>query len=212
MKILVAEDDRTTRHLLEHLLANWGYSVLSVADGTQAWDELQKTDAPPLAILDWMMPGLDGLEICRRVRAAGRSSPMYLLLLTARSEKENVVEGLEAGANDYLSKPYDVNELRARVQVGERMVTLQLELAERVREVEAAMAQITQLQGLLPICAYCKKIRDDKNYWHEVESYIKRHADVRFSHGVCPECFEKVVKVEIEGAQRSKEAGKRKDG
>jgi CheY-like chemotaxis protein len=153
---------------------------------------LTGADPPRLAILDWLMPGLDGVEVCRRVRAAGLR-PMYLILLTGRGSKQHVVEGLQAGANDYITKPFDPDELHARVSVGARMVSLEQELAQRVRELEEALAQVQTLQGLLPICAYCKKIRDDGNYWHQLESYIQKHSAARFSHGICPTCFAKVM-------------------
>jgi sigma-B regulation protein RsbU (phosphoserine phosphatase) len=193
MRILIGEDDVVSRRLLETLLGRWGYEVVVAADGERAWELLQGEEAPPLAILDWMMPGMGGVEICRRVRAAGRPSPVYIILLTARASSEDVVQGLEAGANDYVTKPFNREELRARVQVGMRVVELQATLAGRVLELEEALARVKQLQGLLPICSYCKKIRDDRNYWRQVEAYISEHSEAVFSHGICPECFEKFV-------------------
>ena len=207
MRILIAEDDAVSRRLLETLLARWGYDVIVAADGEEAWQHLQREEAPHLAILDWMMPGMGGLEICRKVREVGHPSPAYLILLTARTGSEDVVEGLETGANDYVTKPFNREELRARVQVGVRVVELQVSLAERVRELEQAMARLKQLQGLLPICSYCKKIRADQNYWQQVESYISEHSEAIFSHGICPECFEKFVKPELNKLQPS--GGKR---
>ena len=197
MRILIAEDDAVSRRLLETLLTRWGYEVVVAADGEEAWQHLQREDAPHLAILDWMMPGMGGLEICQKVREVGHPSPVYLILLTARTGSENVVQGLETGANDYVTKPFHREELRARVQVGVRVVELQVSLAQRVRELEEALANVKQLQGLLPICSYCKRIRDDHNYWQQVESYISEHSEAIFSHGICPECFEKFVKPEL---------------
>jgi response regulator RpfG family c-di-GMP phosphodiesterase len=124
--------------------------------------------------------------------------PPYLILLTARARKEDVVTGLESGADDYVTKPFDRSELLSRVRTGERIVGLQANLAQRVRELEEALAQVNRLQGLLPICSYCKKVRDDGNYWHEVERYIADHADVHFSHGICPNCWYDVVAPELE--------------
>jgi DNA-binding response OmpR family regulator len=193
MKILIAEDDLVSRRMLEATLQKWGYEVLAVTDGLAAWQALEGEDPPLLAILDWMMPGMGGVEICRRVREAGHPSPVYLILLTARAGSEDVVQGLEAGANDYVTKPFNREELRARVRVGMRVVELQVKLAERVLELEEALARVKQLQGLLPICSYCKKIRDDRNYWRHVEAYISEHSEAVFSHGICPECFEKFV-------------------
>lgn len=192
MKILIADDDRASLRLLEAALVKWGYEVTTASQGEEAWQHLQRPDAPPLLILDWIMPVLDGLEVCRRVRALpGRQTP-YIILLTGRLDKHDVVKGLEAGADDYVTKPFDPGELRARVQVGARVLKLQSALAERVQELEEALARVTQLHGLLPICCYCKKIRDDGNYWHQVENYIASHAEVKFSHGICPDCSEKV--------------------
>ncbi len=167
------------------------------SDGIEAWRLIQGEDVPELAILDWMMPGMDGLEICRKVREASRAQPTYLILLTARDSKDDIVEGLEGGADDYVRKPFDREELRARVGVGVRVVELQRSLAARVRELEEALGRVKQLQGLLPICSYCKKIRDDGNYWRQVESYITDHSEAQFSHGICPDCYEKFVKGEL---------------
>jgi DNA-binding response OmpR family regulator len=191
VKVLIAEDEIVSRRLLESALPRWGYDVITATDGEEAWTLLQEPDAPTIMVLDWLMPRLDGVEICRRIRAHPRLSSVYIILLTSRAAVEDVVQGLEAGANDYITKPFDAAELRARMQVGVRVVNLQTTLAERVREVEEALSRVKQLQGLLPICSYCKKIRDDKNYWHQVESYVGKHTDARFSHGICPECTEK---------------------
>lgn len=195
MRVLIAEDDAISRRVLEVFLRRWGYEVEPAENGDAAWERLQREDAPSLAILDWMMPGMGGVEICRRVRELGR--PTYVILLTARTGSEDIVEGLEAGADDYVTKPFNREELRARVQGGRRIVELQRSLAERVKELEQALARVKQLQGLLPICSYCKKIRDDGNYWRQVEAYISEHSEAIFSHGICPECFDKFVKPEL---------------
>jgi CheY-like chemotaxis protein len=152
---------------------------------------LQSEDRPLLAILDWGLPGMDGPEICQRIRETATSEPTYLMLLTGRNAKADLVKGLQAGANDYVTKPFDREELRARLQVGCQVVTLQQGLTARVRELEEALSQVKQLQGLLPICSYCKKIRDDRNYWQQVETYLLKHSQLRFSHGICPDCFDR---------------------
>ena len=193
MRILIADDDAISRRLLQGFLESWGYEVSACAEGTAALAALTAPAAPPLAILDWMMPGIDGTDVCRRLREAGApSTTQYLILLTARTDRTAVVEGLGSGADDYVTKPFDRDELRARVAIGQRIVELQTALAKRVAELEAAAAQVTQLNGLLPICAYCKKVRDDNDYWTRVESYLEERIDVHFSHGICPECFKKV--------------------
>jgi phosphoserine phosphatase RsbU/P len=198
MRILIAEDEPVSRRVLAATLGKFGYEIMMVASGAEAWALLQREDAPRLAILDWMMPEIDGIELCRRVRALSTASPPYLILLTAKSRKEDIVMGLDAGANDYLTKPFDRAELRARVQVGAHVLELQEKLAARVRELEDTLIQVKQLQGLLPICSYCKKIRDEQNYWHRVESYISEHSEVEFSHGICPACYTDVVQPQLE--------------
>jgi CheY-like chemotaxis protein len=201
MRTLIAEDNPTTRLLLQTTLSEWGYEVIATADGAEAWEQMQADPTIKLLLLDWKMPEMDGIEVCRRVREVVSDQPPYVILLTAKVAKEDIVAGLAAGANDYITKPFDPSELNARLQVGARLVELQQSLAERVRELEEALTRVKQLHGLLPICAYCKKIRDDKNYWQQVEAYLSAHAEVQFSHGVCPDCYEQIVKPEIEAAR-----------
>lgn len=193
MKILIAEDDPASSRYLEVALRQWGYQVTAAKDGAEAWHDLEAGEAPTLIILDWMMPELDGLEICRRIRGTPRLAGTYVILLTARTGHGNAAAGLEAGADDYITKPFDRKELRARVQVGARVAKLQACLAERIRQLEDALAKVKQLQGLIPICSYCKKIRDDRNYWRQVESYLAEHSEAQFSHGICPECYAKLM-------------------
>jgi DNA-binding response OmpR family regulator len=194
MRILVAEDEPVSRRLLQKSLQQWGYEADVYSDGRVAWEALQSPDAPPIAVLDWMMPGMDGPEICRGIRESGQARQPYLILLTGRTRMQDVVSGLKAGADDYLTKPVDRDELEARLGVATRIVSLQQRLALRVTELEQALSRVRQLQGLLPICAYCKRIRDDQNYWNQVETYIAEHLDIRFSHGICPSCLETVMK------------------
>jgi DNA-binding response OmpR family regulator len=195
--MLIAEDDAVSRHVLQSVLTSWGYEVVVAKDGEEAWQALQAEDHPFLAILDWMMPGLDGPEICRKCRTELASKPIYLILVTGRGNKDDLVRGLEAGADDYLTKPFDSKELLARVRVGARVVELQGNLAARVRELENALARVKQLQGLLPICMYCKKVRNDANYWQQVDAYISEHSEARFSHAICPDCDETFIQPEL---------------
>jgi sigma-B regulation protein RsbU (phosphoserine phosphatase) len=201
MQVLVADDDRVAAAILAQTLTRWHFEVTVVADGTQAWRHLQAAAGPTLAILDWMMPELEGADVCRRVRQDLPLANMYLMLLTSLESRTHVVAGLDAGADDYLIKPFDPDELRARVNVGVRVLTLQDKLAERVTELQAALANVTQLHGLLPICSYCKRIRGDDQYWQQVECYIAERSDAQFSHGICPACFAEVEK-EIEAARK----------
>jgi sigma-B regulation protein RsbU (phosphoserine phosphatase) len=206
MNILIAEDDPVSRPLLQATLANWGYAVSATANGTEALAVLQREEAPSLAILDIMMPGMDGIAICRKVRESQTTNPPYIILLTAMATKQNVVKGIEAGANDYLSKPFHRDELRVRVGVGVQMLDLQRALTERVKELEAAFSQVKQLQSMLPICSYCNKIRNDQNYWQRVEGYISDHTNVEFSHGICPACHVR-VKEEMAERKQQRESG-----
>ena len=176
----------------------WGYRVLLCSDGAEAYEKLQAEEGPCLAILDWMMPVLDGLQVCSKLKQAPRLKPLYVILLTAKERGQDIVAGLRAGADDYLTKPFDREELLARVQVGIRVVNLQLSLAARVSELEDALIRVRQLDGLLPICSYCKKIRNDHNYWEQVESYITDHSDAQFSHSICPGCYDAHARPELE--------------
>lgn len=207
MRILIAEDDMVSRRVLETTLEKWGHHVIATRDGNEAFSVLQREDSPALVILDVMMPGMNGIEVCRKIREVPRDVSPYLILLTAKHGTENVVLGLEAGANDYVSKPFDPEELHARVNVGLRMLELEEKLADRVRKLEEALSQVKQLQGMLPICSYCKSIRDDQNYWQRVESYLSEHTDARFSHGICPSCYEKVVQPQVEEMKRTLRCG-----
>ena len=188
MRVLIAEDDITSRRLLEVSLSRSGYEVLAVADGDEAWQMLQGDDPLRLVILDWMMPGKDGIDICRRLRSQPRESYIYVILVTTKTKAEDIVAGLEAGADDYLTKPYDPHELRCRVKNGERILGLESALAKKIRELQEASSHVKQLQGLLPICMYCKKIRDDSDTWHKLETYIEHNSDALFSHSLCEEC------------------------
>jgi sigma-B regulation protein RsbU (phosphoserine phosphatase) len=175
MRILIADDDRVSAKMLSGSLERWGFDVVVVHDGASAWAHIVGDAPPALAIVDWMMPNIDGIELCRRVREAPLATPVYVILLTARTSRQDLVAGLEAGADDYLTKPFDPDELRARIRVGQRTLAL--------------IANVKRLSGLLPICSYCKRIRSDQNYWQQVESYITERSDAQFSHGICPSCF-----------------------
>jgi sigma-B regulation protein RsbU (phosphoserine phosphatase) len=197
VRILIAEDDPVTRRILESNLGRLGWDVIIAADGSAAWHLLETRrgkDAPELVLLDWMMPGMDGIEICRKLRGTAGFELIYVILLTSRSEKEDLAMGLMAGANDYITKPFDPAELEARVRVGQRMAKLQTSLATRIHELEEALNEVKRLQGLLPICSYCKKIRNEANYWEQVEAYLGSHSEVKLTHGVCPDCYAKMMK------------------
>lgn len=149
MKILIAEDETVSRRVLRTTLESWGHEVIEACDGAAAWQLLQSADAPRLAILDRTMPEMDGIAVCRQARQQQSETPVYIILLTAKSGKQEIVVGLEAGADDYVTKPFDQDELHARVEVGIRIVGLQRSLAQRVAELEQALGELKQAQETL---------------------------------------------------------------
>ena len=193
MEILIADDEAVPRMVLERTLREWGHDVIAVSEGLSAADILLNKDAPAMAILDWMMPGMEGPEICRRARTFGNPVPTYCILLTAKDDIDDVVRGLDSGADDYVTKPFDRNELRSRIMVGFRVVELQRGLVARVRELECAVAREKLLQGLLPLCAWCKQIRNDGLYWQSVEKYLTETSNLRFTHCICPTCYSEQI-------------------
>ena len=190
MRALIADDDPVTAAVLRGALRRWNLEVAVASDGAAAWDIIQGPEPPALAIVDWMMPGVDGIELCRRVREGGSRAHMYLILLTSRDSRADIVTGLQAGADDYLVKPFDAEELRARVHTGIRILSLQERLTEQIEQLQQTLVNVRQLKGLLPICCYCKSIRKDKDYWQQLEGYLSEHSDAEFSHGICPSCLE----------------------
>ncbi|CAN5565706.1 hypothetical protein BH23ACI1_BH23ACI1_30580 [soil metagenome] len=190
MRILIADDDAALRHGLRVQMERWGYEPVVCADGTAARAVLLNADPPRVAILDWNMPGADGVELCREIRQNPALDGTYVILLTAHDTRDQMVAGLEGGADEYITKPFDWGLLRARVKIGERITTLQQNLAQRVSELQDALDMVKKLSGLLPICSYCKRIRKDDQYW-QLETYLSDHSEAQFSHGVCPECFER---------------------
>jgi len=189
MRILIAEDDAVSRTVLCTVARKTGDEVVQVANGDEAWRVLSGPDAPEMAILDWLMPGADGLEVIRRARSSLTDWPPHIILLTSRNTKADTVVGLDAGADDYLVKPYNMNELRARIEVGRRMIEQRRRLKRKSEELKLAMGRIRTLRGIVPICANCKKIRDDQGYWNQVEVYVRDHTEAEFSHGICPGCI-----------------------
>ena len=208
MQVLVADDDRIAATVLSQTLRQWEFEVTVVSDGADALQHLlaHGPSTPTLAILDWMMPNVEGAEVCRRVRHELPFANMYLMLLTSLESKSHVIAGLDSGADDYLVKPFDPDDLRARINVGIRVLSLQERLAERVKELQDALANVKVLHGLLPICSYCKRIRGDDQYWTQVESYIAERSDAQFSHGICPPCAN-VLEKEIEEHRNSRARG-----
>ena len=176
MKILIAEDDPVSVKILLFTLEHFGHEVVSAANGTDAW---AKFDAEPVRVIvsDWMMPGLDGLELCKKVRARPKTDYTYFILLTAiNTGRDNLRQAMDAGIDDFLTKPLDREAILMRLRVAERI----LEFTKQIRA----------LKDLIPICMYCKRVRDDSDYWDQVEHYIHEHTGSNFSHGICPTCFD----------------------
>jgi DNA-binding response OmpR family regulator len=178
MKILIAEDDLIARAVLEASLRKLGHEPLSCSDGKEAWNAFQ-SEPQRVVISDWLMPGIDGLELCRRVRAENSEYTYFILLSNLSSSGGNLSQAIDAGVDDFLNKPVNPDELRLRLHVAERILNY--------------VKQVQQLEGFIPICSYCKKVRDDENYWDRIENYINARTGSQFSHGVCPDCYNRVL-------------------
>ncbi len=198
MRILVAEDDPVSLEMLIAMLEWWGYEPVCMSDGLSALDVLKQDDSISLALLDWMMPGLDGIEVCRNYRREERSGyRKYLLVLTVRSGDDDVVAAFQSGADDHVKKPFCAEELRARLDVGRKMIELQDALKQRIADLENALTHVKTLQGILPVCAHCHRIRTDQQSWEQIELYIESHTEARVSHGLCPDCYEQYYAKEL---------------
>ncbi len=191
MKVLIAEDDPIQSELLSTLVKSWGYNTILVSDGESAWNAFKSEAAPEILLLDWLMPNLSGIDVCNKINELELDTPPYIILLTAMDSSENLIEGLQAGANDYVTKPFNHNELKARLGVAEKVIGLQRSLKNHVNELQCALDHVKTLQHILPICSHCHSIRDDQESWQQIEKYFYDHADVEFSHGICPTCMKK---------------------
>jgi len=187
MRILLVEDDVDARQMLRVLLQWDGHEVVTATNGLEGWEAFQK-DRFPIVLSDWLMPELDGLGLCRRIRESEGSHYSYFILLTALQGKANYLEAISAGADDFVSKPYDPEMLASRILVAERIVGLQ--------------NRVKRLEGILSTCMYCKKIRDERNHWVSIEHYITQRSEASFSHGVCPDCYESIVKPELQRSRK----------
>ena len=189
MKILIAEDEFTTRMMVQVCLENWGYRVESVTNGEEAWAKLQKPDAPHIAILDWEMPIINGVDVCRRVKEMDVENPPYVILLTSRDSKTDIVQGFDAGADDYMTKPFNNDELRARTRVAERLVRTQSSLSESLNELREALNQLEMLESGVEVCGVCQKIQNRYDgEWHSFDAVLKNGVDPHFVVSTCPAC------------------------
>lgn len=187
MRVLLVEDEPLARQRATGLLARLGHEVAAAEDGLEAWASWQK-GAFDVVLTDWSLPGLDGLELCRRIRAERRSGYTCVVVQTVRSGKQNYLAAMDAGADDFLEKPLDLDTLGARLGV-----------AARVRDL---YQELDRLRGLIPICSYCKKVRSDGDYWQQVEAYVAARSHALFSHTVCPECYEGIMLPDLEDWKR----------
>jgi DNA-binding response OmpR family regulator len=174
MRILIADDDLFSRKLLKDALRRLGHDVLEVDDGQKAWIHWQKEHVP-LLISDWVMPEMDGLTLSRNIRATSQCRYTYIIMLTAMEGKQNYLEGMAAGADDFLTKPFDRDQLAARLRVAERILDL--------------MDENRRLAKLIPVCSYCRRARDDKDYWESLDQFLLKQTEAQVSHGICPDCL-----------------------
>ena len=181
--VLVVDDDQVSSRQLSAVAQAAGYSVSAVQNGQEAWDAL-KLSRFRVVISDWYMPEIDGVELCRRVRARRNEAYVYFILVTSRGGKQQYLTAMQAGADDFIAKPVDPDELQARLGVAERILGLRRELE--------------QLEGLLPICSYCKRIRNERDEWESLESYIEQRFATAFTHSICPDCYTKHVQPQLD--------------
>jgi CheY-like chemotaxis protein len=190
MKVLLVEDDATQRLALTCLVERLGHEAAVCESMNQALAHLEADAEVSIVVSDWNMAGGDGLELCRRIRRLERDRYLYFILLSVNlPTSNNQLLAYDAGVDDFLSKPVDADGLRMRLHVAQRII--------------GYAGQVRQLESFLPICSYCKRVRDDANYWRQIEDYVRSRTGTNFSHGICPACAEKVMKTEIAELKRA---------
>ncbi len=186
--ILVVDDIPKNLEVIGNILCLENYQISVAGDGQKAWNILQRI-SPDLILLDIMMPTVDGYTLCRRIKTMEDKKDIPIIFVTAKTSPDDLTKGFELGAVDYITKPFNAAELSARVRTHITLYRAKKRNEFLIGELRTALGQVKKLSGLLPICSGCKKIRDDQGYWNQVEAYISAHADVRFSHGICPSCI-----------------------
>lgn len=200
--ILIVDDISKNIQVLARILTDEGYEISYATNGQQAI-KMVESEKYDLILLDIMMPGMDGFEVCRHIKEMPEKKDIPIIFLTARTQTQDIVKGFEKGAADYITKPFDSIELKARVanhillkKAKDKISKQNLELQEKNKtlkelnfELSQALERVKTLEGIIPICSFCKKIRDDKGYWEQIEEYISTHTDADFSHGMCPDCM-----------------------
>lgn len=189
--VLIVDDNPHNVRLVAGILSESGRCDLSFATDADEALEVMDHIVPDLILLDVNMPGMNGYELCRVIKAREAWGEIPVIFLTAQRDEEYVLKGFDAGGSDYVSKPFARKELLARILVQLELKQKRDELARRNAELEEALSRIKRLEGIIPICMYCKKIRDDNDSWQQMEKYISEHSDALFSHGICPHCFDR---------------------
>ena len=205
MRILIVEDDPVAQAILVHALNDLEHDVVITNNGLDAWSQIEKSDFD-VVVSDWMMPKLDGIELCRRIRALEDRPFTFIILITQKDTTEDLVEGIHAGADDFMTKPFERDELHARLYAAGRVVGLERALAKKVADLEQALDEVKTLRGLLPICMYCCAIRHTDEAWERIEAYISEHSEAEFTHSICPTCYDDRVKPMLEEFREQEEA------
>jgi CheY-like chemotaxis protein len=188
--ILVVDDESTNRYLLEYVLTSENYRVSLASDGLEGLEKA-KDELPDLILLDIRMPKMDGYEVCQRLQKDNQTKEIPIIFITSVSSSDDIIKGLNAGAVDYVKKPFIPKELLARVEIHLELKYLLENQKQLINKLKQQIEENKQLRSLVPICFHCKKVRDDKGFWENVDSYISHHSNIDFSHGICPECMEK---------------------
>ena len=187
MKVLIVEDDPVARLYIDAALRALDLETVLASDGEEAWRVLEN-EPIRLIVSDWSMPNTDGLELCRRVRSRPGDYTYFILLTQMSASRENEDAAIEAGVDDFLLKPVNPRELKIRIHVARRILEY--------------TAHIQKLESFIPICSYCKKVRDDQNYWQRIESYINERTGSEFSHSVCPDCYKSEIQPQLDALKR----------
>ena len=187
MKVLIVDDIPENISTLAIALESEGFDIKTAASGEHAL-QLLKAESPDLILLDINMDGMDGFETCLTLKKSDATKNIPVIFLTVSKETEAIVRGFACGGVDYIGKPFRQEEVCARVRTHLSLRTLMKEKEQLISELQEALAKVKTLSGLLPICSSCKKIRDDKGYWNQIETYIRQHSEAEFTHSICPKC------------------------
>ncbi|MDA3791004.1 MAG: response regulator [Desulfobacula sp.] len=200
--VLIVDDERFNLKVLTEFLHE-DYKIMAVRTGEQALKAVQGSSLPDLILLDIMMPGIEGYEVCKKIKQDEKTSHIPIIFVTVISEAMDAAKAFEFGAVDYITKPFNPVTVKARVKT-------HIQLNNTMRNLEAALKDVKKLSGLLPICSNCKKIRDDKGYWSQIEAYIRDHSETEFSHGICPGCSDELYGKEDWYIEMKKEKSQKK--